>query len=59
MIKYLKKDTWGWKLDFSGGDCAEATIVYQDYGISGGMEKGIKRAEEKGRKVEYRTIGKN
>jgi len=38
---------------------AEATIVYHDYGISPGMEYGIRRAMEKRITIEYRTIGVN
>ena len=36
---------------------ANATIVYQDYGITKGMEYGIRLAEEEGNPVEYRNIG--
>lgn len=35
---------------------AEATVVYTDYGISGGMKKGIEFAEKLGREVEYRKL---
>ena len=38
------------------GDCADATVVYTDLGISSGMEWGIRRAREAGRPVEYRKI---
>ena len=38
------------------GDCADATVVYTDLGISSGMEWGIRRAKEAGRPVEYRKI---
>ena len=38
---------------------AEATVVYQDYGISPGMEYGIQLANEQGIPIEYRSIGKN
>lgn len=37
---------------------AEATVVYIDHGISGGMEHGIKLAREAGIPVEFREIGK-
>jgi len=37
---------------------AEATVVYTDFGITDGMKQGIKRAEEDGRVVEYRKLGK-
>lgn len=36
---------------------ADATVVYQDLGITNGMEYGIKLAEEEGNPVEYRNIG--
>lgn len=35
---------------------ADATVVYTDLGISGGMSLGIWRAEKEGRPVEYRTL---
>lgn len=35
---------------------SEATVVYQDYGISKGMEYGIKLAEELGKPVIYRSL---
>lgn len=41
------------------GALADATVVYTDRGISAGMEYGIKRAFQEGRKVEYRTIGRD
>jgi hypothetical protein len=41
------------------GEKAEMTVVYCDYGISKGMEYGIKNAEKANRPMEYRYIGKN
>lgn len=38
------------------GDVAEATVVYEDLGISSGMRQGIERAEQAGRPVEYRRL---
>ncbi|MDO8520671.1 MAG: hypothetical protein Q7S52_00990 [bacterium] len=38
------------------GECAEASVVYVDHGISEGMKTGIKRAKEAQRPVEYRSI---
>lgn len=38
------------------GDVAEATVVYEDLGISPGMRQGIERAERAGRPVEYRRL---
>jgi len=36
---------------------AEASVVYEDWGISSGMRHGIDDAEKFGRPVEYRKIG--
>ena len=33
------------------------TVVYQDFGISKGMQYGIDRAIKNGRDIEYRTLG--
>lgn len=41
------------------GELADKTVVYVDYGITPGMEEGIRRAEEAGRPVEYRTLNPN
>lgn len=38
------------------GEAAELTVVYCDYGISGGMRLGIERAEKVKRPVEYRRL---
>lgn len=35
---------------------AKKTVVYTDYGISRGMQEGIKNAELEGREVEYRKL---
>jgi hypothetical protein len=40
------------------GEAAEATVVYQDYGISEGMEQGIERARAANRPIQYRRIGR-
>lgn len=39
---------WGWR--------ADATVIYTDLGISGGMRFGVARAERDGRSIEYRSI---
>ena len=39
------------------GEVAHATVVYADHGISSGMQKGIDRAKQLGRPIEYRMIG--
>lgn len=38
------------------GRVAEATVVYEDHGISPGMQLGIDRADAEGRPVERRRI---
>jgi len=47
-------------LGIAAGFCwsqnAEATVVYTDLGISGGMELGIARARKEGRAVEMRRL---
>lgn len=48
---------WGIKAGFAWRQAAEMTVVYDDLGISTGMKYGIKDAEEKGRSIEYRTLG--
>lgn len=37
-------------------EAAEASVVYQDFGISSGMRYGIKAAEAAGRPVEFRSL---
>ena len=41
------------------GQCADATVVYKDYGVTSGMELGIEEADKRGRPIEERTIGEN
>jgi len=36
---------------------ADATVVYNDLGISSGMKQGVERAAARGVPVVYRTIG--
>jgi hypothetical protein len=36
---------------------SEATVVYTDRGISGGMRMGVDFARMKGKPVEYRSLG--
>lgn len=49
------------RLGMEAGFCwalmAEATVVYEDYGISPGMSLGIEMAHAAGRPVEYRALG--
>lgn len=35
----------------------DVTVVYEDLGISDGMKRGIRRAYDQGRPVEYRRLG--
>ena len=46
----------GMEAGFSWGDAADATVVYADFGISPGMQRGIERAKAAGRPIEYRTL---
>lgn len=39
------------------GKHASKTVVYTDLGITPGMEKGIQRAREEEREIEYRELG--
>jgi hypothetical protein len=48
--------TLGIEAGLKWGKLADATIVYTDLGISPGMEKGIERAKQEGRPVEFRKI---
>lgn len=47
---------WGIDAGLAWGRVAQATVVYTDRGISRGMQLGIDRAIQEGRKVEYRTL---
>jgi len=38
------------------GEHAEKTVVYEDFGYSEGMKRGIEAAEKTGRLVEYRKL---
>ena len=38
------------------GKYASKTVVYTNLGITPGMEKGIQRAKEEGREIEYREL---
>ncbi len=49
----------GIEAGLSWGEAAEATIVYEDYGITDGMYQGIHRARCDERPIVYRRIGKN
>ncbi len=46
----------GIEAGLSWGKKASKTIVYVNLGISEGMLKGIERAEEEGREIEYRIL---
>lgn len=41
------------------GPVAEMTVVYTDLGITEGMIQGIKRAEEEGRPISFRSLPKS
>jgi len=42
---------------FAWGDMADARVCYVDRGTSPGMARAIKRSEQLGQPVEYRTLG--
>ena len=46
----------GIEAGFVWGELAEKVVVYQDLGISGGMQLGIDMAAARGIPVEYRSI---
>jgi len=48
---------WGIDAGLAWGAKAEATVVYQDRGLSTGMVYGVLAAVKAGRPVEYRNIG--
>jgi len=47
----------GMEAGFAWAERADATVVYGDLGVSGGMAQGILHAENVGRPVEYRELG--
>lgn len=46
----------GIEIGLQWGELAELTAVYTDLGVTEGMEQGIERAKNAGRKVEHRTL---
>lgn len=46
----------GMQAGFSWREVADAVVVYTDYGISGGMQKGIDGARAEGKPIEYRRL---
>ena len=48
--------TLGIEAGLAWGARADATVVYEDFGISGGMALGVERAVAQGRAVEYRRL---
>ena len=52
-----EKERWlGINAGIAWGNLSKKTVVYQDRGISKGMKYGIKRAEEKGKEIEFRNL---
>lgn len=47
---------WGIEAGLAWGKQASRTVVYTNLGVTGGMEKGIQRAEDEGREIEYREL---
>lgn len=50
---------YGMHAGFSYKLATQVTVVYTDYGISSGMQKGIDYSIALGHTIEYRQIGKN
>lgn len=46
----------GIELGLCWGECAEATVVYTDFGITPGMDQGIVAAQMAGRPIEFRQL---
>jgi len=51
-----KERELGIKAGFIWGEMAEKVVVYQDLGMSKGMELGVEEARRRGTPVEYRKI---
>jgi hypothetical protein len=47
---------YGIEAGLAWGDKADLTAVYTDLGISGGMQRGIERAQKAGRLIEMRQV---
>src|SRR3989338_7765410 len=54
--KILRERELGIEAGLLWGECAEASVVYIDRGVSDGMKRGIRGARELGRPVEYRSL---
>jgi hypothetical protein len=52
----VNERTLGMKAGFCFAEKCELTVVYEDLGISRGMQAGIDHALEFGRKVEFRKL---
>jgi hypothetical protein len=52
----LEERNRGIEAGLAWGKHASKTIVYTDLGITPGMEKGIQRAKDEGREIEYREL---
>jgi hypothetical protein len=52
-----KERALGIEAGLAWGAAAEATVVYQDRGLSPGMTLGVARAKAEGRTIEYRWLG--
>lgn len=47
----------GMEAGFVWGEAAQTVAVYTDRGMSSGMIEGIKRAQARGARIEFRTLG--
>ena len=48
--------TMGIDAGFAFKSLCKTTVVYEDFGVSNGMQKGIRAAEALGHEIEYRTL---
>lgn len=54
--KVLEERRLGIEAGFAWGDKAQLRVVYTNRGITSGMQKGIRRAQDIGQRVEYREL---
>lgn len=55
----IEERNFGIEAGLQWGEKADKTVVYEDFGYSGGMKLGIERAKSAGRPVELRKLPKD
>jgi hypothetical protein len=55
----LEERTLGMESGFAFLEKSDYSVCYEDYGVSRGMEEGIRRAKDLGHEVLHRRIGEN